>query len=71
MPTSWTPERIRTLRVRLGLTLEELAATLGYSGGRLSAWRLEQPVGSPHHVTARGPVVVILDLLEHQEGQKT
>ena len=57
---TWTPERIRTLRKKLGLTQEEMAGRLGYSRQQTIS-ELENGMYPP------GPqVCIILDILEQQ-----
>lgn len=56
----WTPERIRRLRARLGLTQLEFATMLRVVPGTVQRWeygRGAKPLG---------PATVILDLLERQ-----
>ena len=55
---TWTPERIRTLRKRLGLNQDEFAQAMGY-GSKTRVSELENGKVSP-----TGPVARLLDHLE-------
>ena len=62
--TKWTPERIRALRNKLGLTQAELAERLGlptYGGSAPRVADLESGRRRPS-----GPVVRLLDMLERE-----
>ena len=57
----WTPDRIRALRKRLGMTQEAFARELGYSGGRRVA---ELETTAEWGKGASGPVSRLLDHLD-------
>ena len=57
-----TPDRIRTIRVSLDLTQEELAREIGVTLSAVRSW--ERPAESPHHRTPGGAAVKILEGLE-------
>lgn len=59
----WTPERIRALRKRLGLTQKQMATELGYSGGRRVA---ELETDAEWGSSASGPVSKLLDHLDRR-----
>ncbi len=60
----WTPENIKALRKRLGLTQKEFAEELGYAR-RESVAELEKGAYGPS-----GPTQRLLDMLEKQADAK-
>lgn len=58
----WTPERIKSLRARLGLTLADLAKRCGVSVVAVQRWTF--PATSANRNTPSGPSRVILEQLE-------
>lgn len=58
----WTPERIRSLRARLGLTLADMARRCGISVNSVQRWTL--PDTSTNRKRPSGPTRVILEQLE-------
>ena len=64
----WTPERVRALRKRLGLTQAEMARELGYSGNTRIA-ELETDADWGRAVS--GPVGRLLDHLDQRGPLET
>lgn len=60
----WTPEAIRALRKRLGMTQEKFSKALGYSR-RISVTELERGSYGPS-----GPARLLLDMLEKEAEQR-
>lgn len=57
---AWTPERIRELRKRRGLTQTEAATKFGVSRRSWAAWESGEQTPSP-------PIVVLLGLLDQEK----
>ena len=57
----WTPENIRFLRKRLGMTQQELGDFLGYSQPQIRVSELERGARNPGRAVQR-----LLDMLEKQ-----
>lgn len=58
----WPPERIKALRVRLGITFDELAARLGVTRQTCQAWCV--PITGSTYRAPRGSSAVLLEQLE-------
>lgn len=66
--TEWTPERIKGLRARLGLTHAELAKRCGVATSSAQCWVL--PETSARRKQPSGPVKVILEQLEAEARRR-
>lgn len=63
----WPPERVKALRMRLGLTFAEFAERLGVKLASAQKWCV--PVNASNYRKPSGPVVALLNRLEEDARQ--